>query len=124
MRGVRNRHREPGHARGGVPRGALGIALLAVAVYFVGKSRVLPELWFQMLTGTFLLGAAVFAGAFDTLGPESDRRARLRKTAGLLLLVGALVAFFQPILEYRIDLVIPGYPGDHHPGSVLDYNLA
>ncbi len=75
-----------------------GLALLGVAVWFVGKSRVLPDLWFRMLAGSFLLGAGVFVGAFGALGGKSDWRARARKVAGLLLLAGALVAFFQAFL--------------------------
>ncbi len=70
-----------------------GVALLAVAVYFLGKSRLLPTPWFHALVGAMLLGGGVFAGAFDALTPESGWRARLRKTAALLLIVAAGAAF-------------------------------
>ncbi len=82
-----------------VVKHVFGLALLGVAVYFVGKSRLLPDVAVPLLWGAFLLGASVFVGAFDALGPESGGRARLRKTVGLLLLAGALGAFFQPILS-------------------------
>jgi len=68
-------------------------ALLAAAVYFVGKSRLLPEAWFRLLVGVGLVGACVYAGAFDMLTRKSGWRLRLRKTVGLLLLAAALAAF-------------------------------
>jgi len=68
-------------------------ALLAAAVYFVGKSRLLPEAWFLALVGVGLVAASVYAGAFDVLTRKSGWRLRLRKTVGLLLLAAALAAF-------------------------------
>jgi thiol:disulfide interchange protein DsbD len=78
-----------------------GLALLGVAVYYVGKSRVLPALYFRLLEAAFLLGAAVFIGAFDVLTARSGWWSRLRKTAGLLLLVWAVVVFVQPMLVHQ-----------------------
>jgi len=74
-------------------KNVFGWALLAAAVYFVGKSRLLPEAWFRALVGVGLVAAAVYAGAFDVLTPESAWYARLKKTFGLLLLVAAGAAF-------------------------------
>ncbi len=70
-----------------------GLALVAVAVYFVGRSRLLSEAWFRGFIGAALLGAAVYVGAFDVLTRGSGWYARLRKTFGLLLLVAAGAAF-------------------------------
>lgn len=78
---------------------AMGLALLAVAVYYVGRSRLLGAFWFRMLTASFLLGAGVFVGAFDALTTESGWWHRTRKTVGLLLLAGAVVAFARPLLQ-------------------------
>lgn len=75
-----------------------GFALLAVAVFFVGKSRVLPPFLFSMLLGAFLLTAGVFAGASDVVPSKAGAWARLRKAAGLLLLAGAVMAFAQPFV--------------------------
>ena len=76
---------------------ALGGLLLACAVWFVMKSRLLPALWAQMLLGGGLLVGSVFVGAFDSLAPDAGRRLRLRKAVGLLLLAGAVMAFVQPV---------------------------
>ena len=76
---------------------AFGLALLGVAVYYVGKSRLLSDHWFAMLEGAFLLVAAVFVGAFDVLWPRSGWWPRLRKAAGLLLLVAAAGVLLQAV---------------------------
>ncbi len=81
-----------------VVKSVFGLALLAVALYFVGKSALLPDMWYRILVGAFLLGAGVFVGAFDLLSPRSGSWPRLRKTVGLLLVVGALAAFLGPLL--------------------------
>jgi len=70
-----------------------GFALLAVAVYFVGRGRIMPEAWFRALVGAFLLASGVFAGAFDGLAPASGWWLRAKKAAGLLLIAGAAWAF-------------------------------
>ena len=86
---------------------AFGLALLGVAVYYVGKSRLLPGVWFDVLEGAFLLGAGVFVGAFDLLSGRSGWWPRLRKTAGLLLVVAAAGVFLplarapQPVEAIR-----------------------
>jgi len=71
---------------------AFSVALLAVAVYYVGRSRVLSEFWFRALVCAFLLAVGVFAGAFDSLAADAGWRERLRKTVGLLFVFGAVVA--------------------------------
>ncbi len=67
-----------------------GLALLGVAVYFVGRSDLLPALWFGFFVAAVLLGASVFVGAFDVLARRAGLWLRLRKTAGLLLLAAAV----------------------------------
>ncbi len=70
-----------------------GLALLGAAVYFVGRSRLLSPVQFDLFVGGFLLCAGVFVGAFDVLSRRSGWWPRLRKAAGLLLVVAA-VGFF------------------------------
>ena len=94
-----------------------GVALLAVAVYFLGKSRLLPTPWFRALVGAMLLGGGVFAGAFDVLTPESGWQARLRKAAALLLLVGAGAAF---LLAGKATLGDLAGPPETHAMEWLD----
>jgi thiol:disulfide interchange protein DsbD len=72
-----------------------GLALLGAAVYYVGKSRLMPQAWYLALVGAFLLGAGVFVGAFDRLEPRSGRWVRLKKAAGLLLVAASVVAFLR-----------------------------
>ncbi|MHC4480296.1 MAG: protein-disulfide reductase DsbD family protein, partial [Planctomycetota bacterium] len=84
-----------------------GLALLAVAVYFVGKSRLLPAEWFRMLVGAFLVGAGAFAGAFDVLSPRAGAWPRLRKAAGALLIVAALMVLFGPYLRGATTVPAP-----------------
>ncbi len=74
-----------------------GLALLGVAVYFVGKSRLLPGLWFGMFVAAFLLGAGVFVGAFDLVPGSAGWWQRLRKAAGLILVGAALAAFLSAL---------------------------
>jgi len=82
-------------------KGAFGLGLLGAGVYFVGLSRVLPDLWYRMFVGAFLLSAGVFVGAFDSLTDSSGWLPRAKKALGLMLAVGALAAFAQPLLAGR-----------------------
>jgi thiol:disulfide interchange protein DsbD len=90
----------------------LGFVLLGCAAWFVVKSAVLPEPWPQMIMGGFLLVTSVFAGAFDSIGPDANWRPRLRKAVGLLLLAGAVAAFVKPIL-----VAAPSEAGAPIPGE-------
>jgi thiol:disulfide interchange protein len=76
----------------------LGLALLGVALYYVGKSGVLPDQVFRLVLVAFLLGAGVFVGAFDRLSLEDGWYPRARKTLGLLLVGAAVVFFAEPYL--------------------------
>ncbi len=78
-----------------------GLGLLGAAVYFVGRSRVMPDVWYQMFVGGVLLVSSVFVGAFDSLEASSDSFGRARKSLGLLLLAGAIVFFVRPLLVER-----------------------
>jgi len=80
---------------------ALGLALLAAAAYYLGKSGLLSPFWFTMLVGAMLMGAAVFAGAFDTLTADAGWLPRARKTVGLLFLTASVICFARPFLEPR-----------------------
>jgi len=84
-----------------------GLGLLAGAVYFVWMSAVLPEPWFYMFLGAMLAAISVFVGAFDRI--DLSRRTagwwpRLKKAAGLLVLVGAVACFVQSL---RLPRPIP-----------------
>jgi thiol:disulfide interchange protein DsbD len=72
-----------------------GLALLGVAVYFVGRSRLMPPAYYELFVGAFLLGAGVFVGAFDVLSRRSGWWPRLKRAAGLLLVVGAAGFFLS-----------------------------
>jgi len=80
-------------------KGAFGLALLGAALYFLHKSRLVPQFWFGMLLGASLLVAGVFVGAFDTLSAADGAWPRLRKAVGLLFVIGAAGVFIQPVLE-------------------------
>jgi len=76
-----------------------GLALLGVAVYFVGQSGILPGTAYLVLVGASLLVASVFVGAFDCLTADADLSSRARKAAGLLLIVAAAAAFLAAALD-------------------------
>jgi len=76
---------------------AFGYALVAAALYFVGKSRLVPDVWFAVLVGASMLTASVFVGAFDALDAASAASERLRKALGLLLLAGAVGVLMGPL---------------------------
>jgi thiol:disulfide interchange protein DsbD len=88
-----------------------GFALVAVAVYFVGKSRIMPQAWFRGLVGAFLLASAVFVGGFDALTLESGWWARARKAAGLLLIAGAVWAFVSAAVPAVLPTAAPTEAG-------------
>ncbi len=80
---------------------AFGLALLGVALYYVGKSRLVPDAYFRLAEGAFLLVAGVYVGAFDLLTARSGWWQRLRKAAGLLLVAAAVAAFLHPAMARR-----------------------
>jgi thioredoxin:protein disulfide reductase len=71
----------------------MGLALLAAALFYLGKSRVLGDFAFSAVVGGFLLVSAVFVGAFDSLSSDATRGVRARKAFGLLLLAAAVWSF-------------------------------
>lgn len=71
------------------------LGLLGAAFYFLAKSQVMPEMWYLMLLGSFLLLTSVFIGAFDQLTPQSNIRERIHKIIGLGLLIGALFVGYE-----------------------------
>ncbi|MFO8008243.1 MAG: cytochrome c biogenesis protein CcdA [Candidatus Brocadiia bacterium] len=69
-----------------------GLALLGVALYFLGRSKVMPLVWYRAFLGAFLIGASAFVGAFDAVAPGAGWWLRLRKGAGIIcLLTGAVL---------------------------------
>ncbi len=68
-----------------------GFVFLAMAIWLVG--RINPGAGILTAWSVLLIAAGVFAGAFDSLSPESGAWARLGKTAGIAALIfGALMA--------------------------------
>jgi thiol:disulfide interchange protein DsbD len=74
-----------------------GLALVAAALYFVHKSRLLPQPAFLLVAGAVALAAGVFTGAFEALPPEAGWPARIKKTVGLALFALALAAFVTAV---------------------------
>ncbi len=62
-----------------------GVLMLAAALYYI--EPLLPGNVFMLITGIFLIGIGVFAGAFDALRLESTGKDRLWKAAGIVFLV-------------------------------------
>jgi thiol:disulfide interchange protein DsbD len=62
-----------------------GVLLLGVAIYLV--ERMVPEWIALLLWGALLIVAAIYLGALDSLADESSGWRRLRKGAGLVMLV-------------------------------------
>lgn len=71
-------------------RRVFGVAFLAVALWLV--ERFLPGALVLALWGALLLGCGVFLGALDRIAVDASSRLRLRKAAGLLLLVWGVAA--------------------------------
>jgi thiol:disulfide interchange protein DsbD len=66
-----------------------GVLLLGVAIYLL--ERMLPAWIALLLWGALLMVAAIYLGALDTLSGEPGGWRRLRKGAGLVLLVYGIV---------------------------------
>jgi len=66
-------------------KAVFGVLLLGVAIYLV--ERMVPAWIALLLWGALLMVAAIYLGALDTLTSESSGWRRLRKGAGLVLLV-------------------------------------
>jgi thiol:disulfide interchange protein DsbD len=71
-------------------RGVFGVGFLAVALWLV--ERFLPGALVLALWGALLLGCGVFVGGLDRLTSDASARLRLRKAAGLLLVVWGVAA--------------------------------
>ncbi len=81
-----------------------GVLLLGVAIYLL--ERMLPGWITMLLWGALATLAAIYLGALDSLAAASSGWLRLRKGAGLLLLV------------YGVALVVGGFSGSNdvwHP---------
>lgn len=97
-------------------RQLFGIAFLVVAVWLL--ERLLPGHLALALWGALLLGIAVFLGAFDQITRDAGSLLRLRKFAGVLLLIwGSLLLlgaasgssdFWRPLAGFTAATV----PGD------------
>ncbi|MCD6415348.1 MAG: thioredoxin family protein [Planctomycetes bacterium] len=72
-----------------------GLALLGLAIYFVGRSALLPAAWYRAFVGLCLLAVSVFVGAFDRLPADAGGWPRLRKALGLLLVVVGLAVLLM-----------------------------
>lgn len=66
-----------------------GVGFLFVALWLI--ERLLPGHLALALWGALLLGCAVFLGAFDSITPDTGGLKRLRKSAGVLLLIWSSV---------------------------------
>jgi thiol:disulfide interchange protein DsbD len=66
-------------------KAVFGVLLLGVAIYLV--ERMVPAWIALLLWGALLMVTAIYLGAMDTLAAESSGWRRLRKGAGLVLLV-------------------------------------
>ncbi len=73
-----------------VVKNLMGLAMVTAALYFVYLSSFLSPQAYSLLLAASLIVISVFAGAFDRLSAESGTWLRLRKSAGILLLAGAL----------------------------------
>ncbi len=93
-----------------------GLALLGVAVYFVGRSGVLPSVWYRVFVGAFLTCLSVFVGGFDRLLPQSGAWLRARKAAGLLLLGAGLAVLLTAAAPF-----LPGTPMREASGPRVDW---
>ena len=70
-------------------KAVFGVLLLGVAIYLV--ERMVPAWIALLLWGVLLMVAAIYLGAMDTLAAESSGWRRLRKGAGLVLLVDGVL---------------------------------
>lgn len=66
-------------------KAVFGVLLLGVAIYLV--ERMVPAWIALLLWGALLMVAAIYLGALDTLGADAGGWRRLRKGAGLVMLV-------------------------------------
>ena len=67
---------------------AMGVLLLAVAIYLFSELGLVNEL---LLWGLFLLVLSVYLGAFDALAPETGGYARAKKAVGVVAAVWGIV---------------------------------
>ena len=83
---------------------AMGLLLVAAAVYFVGKSGIVPEYWFHVGTAALAVVISVFIGAFDTLSADSGWAQRAQKAVGLLVLGGGVTLFAGTVLPENLSV--------------------
>ena len=83
-------------------KGVFGVALLAVAIFFM--ERILPGWISMLLWATLLIVSAIYMGALDQLGREVSGWQRLWKgtglvlmTYGVLLMVGGSIGNTDPL---------------------------
>ena len=81
---------------------ALGVALLAMAAYYLAKSGLLPEGWLTALIGGLLLAAGVLTWASDERSAAVATGLTLRKVLSLALLAGAVWVFVRLGAEGRV----------------------
>jgi thiol:disulfide interchange protein DsbD len=86
---------------------AMGLLLVAMALYFVRPGAVLPESVFYPLVGVTAVLVAVFVGAFDGLTPESGWWPRTRKALGLIVFTGGLYLVVGSFLQYGLLMPSP-----------------
>jgi thiol:disulfide interchange protein DsbD len=72
---------------------AFGLALLAVGVYYVGKSRILPQAWFGVLVAASLVGAGVWVHVISWRRGWPTWPARLGLLASIWLVSMGLLWF-------------------------------
>ncbi len=68
----------------------MGAALVGASLYFIYLSALLSPEHFSLLISAVLIVAAVYIGAFDRISPEVGGWLRARKSAGILLIMGAV----------------------------------
>jgi len=81
------------------------VCFLGLAIYFVGKSGIVPAFWYRALVAAFLATTSVFVGAFDSLDARSGWLERAKKALGLLLLACAIGVLVAPALSVRQQAV-------------------
>ncbi len=111
-------------------RKLFGVVFLGVALWLLG--RVLPGPMTLAAWGALLVGCGVFAGAFDGLGPDSPGWHRVRRAAGLVLVIWGAVALvgasagghdlLRPLASWDRPMATQlGQQGPSSAGTGLDF---
>ena len=108
-------------------KGVFGVVLLGLAIWIL--ERIIPDQVTMLLWAVLLIGAAVYMGAVDRLGPDATGWCKLWKSSGLVMLIYGILLMIgaagggndilQPLSSARLPFT--GAPTSNQTLSSLNF---